>query len=106
MFHPEKKISKLAAFLGKKGPAAGNTSSAFYGTYVFFEKMRIRDGKPKSEHREGMEDAWAGLDWDRMGKSGMETKKIIDREQYLVPANSKIKIYQDEFGKPVFSLFM
>lgn len=105
MFTPEKKtISGLAAFMAKKGPAAGNTSTAFYGSYVFFEKMRIRDGKPKTEHRLGMEDAWDGLDiydlWAKRGP-GMNVKKIIDHESYIVPASANVEIYQNEFGKPI-----
>ena len=34
-------------FLGRRGAGAGNTSSVYYGSYVFFEKVRIRDGKAK-----------------------------------------------------------
>ncbi|KAI0004397.1 hypothetical protein F4779DRAFT_600010 [Xylariaceae sp. FL0662B] len=47
--------SQLNSFLAKKGPMSGNTSSVFYGSYVFFEKMRIKEGKPKSKMREEME---------------------------------------------------
>lgn len=100
MVHPNKaSVSGLAAFLGKKGPAAGNTTQVFYCSYVFFEKMRIRDGKPKTEHRLGMEDAWDGCEPFGKKTPGMEVKKMIDRETYLVPANSNFQIYQDEFGK-------
>ncbi|RAL63328.1 hypothetical protein DID88_003753 [Monilinia fructigena] len=65
----EKKIHSkiLNDFLGKKGPTAGNTSSAYYASYVFFEKIRIRDGKPKSKHREEMEKQWAS-------SGGVDTK--------------------------------
>jgi hypothetical protein len=45
----------LNDFLSKKGASAGNTSSVFYASYVFFEKMRIKQGKPKSKHRLEME---------------------------------------------------
>ncbi|KAI1073816.1 hypothetical protein F5B20DRAFT_493833 [Whalleya microplaca] len=56
-FPEERRIqsSQLNSFLGKKGPMSGNTSSIFYGSYVFFEKMRIKEGKPKSKMREEME---------------------------------------------------
>lgn len=47
--------------LGKKGRMAGNTSGVFYAAYVFFEKLRVRDGKPKTQFREEMEEAW-GMD--------------------------------------------
>jgi hypothetical protein len=45
----------LNDFLNKKGPSEGNTGSVFYSSYVFFEKIRIRDNKPKSKHRNEME---------------------------------------------------
>lgn len=45
----------LNEFLSKKGGTAGNTSVVFYGSYVFFEKMGVRDKKPKSKHRQDMD---------------------------------------------------
>jgi hypothetical protein len=42
--------------LGKRGPRAGNTSSVYYGSCVFFEKIRIRDGKAKTKTRLEMEE--------------------------------------------------
>ncbi|TDZ14192.1 hypothetical protein Cob_v012877 [Colletotrichum orbiculare MAFF 240422] len=50
--------SLLANFLAKKGHGGGNTSSVFYAAYVFFEKLRVRDGKPKSKKRLEMEEQW------------------------------------------------
>ncbi|KAF0324084.1 hypothetical protein GQ607_008789 [Colletotrichum asianum] len=55
----------LTNFLAKKGPTAGNTSSVFYAAYVFFEKLRIRDGKPKNKTREEMEARWGPDGFDR-----------------------------------------
>jgi hypothetical protein len=46
---------QLTDFRTKKGPDAGNTSRVYYGSYVFFEKLRLRDDKPKSKHRLEME---------------------------------------------------
>lgn len=46
---------QLNDFRNYCGAHVGNTSRVFYGAYVFFEKMRIRDGEPKSEHRLVME---------------------------------------------------
>ena len=64
----------LNKFLDKKGPNSGNISSIFYADYVFFKKMRIRDGKPKTAFREDMEDIWDGvLDW-RHQKPGFNRK--------------------------------
>jgi hypothetical protein len=48
----------LNDFLGKRGIFAGNTSAVYYSSYVFFEKIRIRDGKAKSKHRTEMETAY------------------------------------------------
>ncbi|KAK4159504.1 hypothetical protein QBC43DRAFT_304547 [Cladorrhinum sp. PSN259] len=66
--------SSLRTFLEKKRPLPldGNTSVVYYASYVFFEKIRIRDGKPKSKHREGMESCWekeGGVPLDRPMKS-------------------------------------
>ncbi|KAI1370390.1 hypothetical protein F4677DRAFT_438590 [Hypoxylon crocopeplum] len=56
-FPEERKIQtrQLNGFLDKKGPMSGNTSSAFYGAYVFFEKLRVKEGKPKSQIKREIE---------------------------------------------------
>jgi hypothetical protein len=68
-YGPEKKIQSkvLNEFLGKRGPGAGNTSSVYYGSYVFFEKVRVRDGKAKTKVRMEMEELWDG-------RKGMDVK--------------------------------
>ncbi|KAH7323458.1 hypothetical protein BKA65DRAFT_435342 [Rhexocercosporidium sp. MPI-PUGE-AT-0058] len=88
-YHDGRKIQSkvLNDFLGKKGPCAGNTSAVFYGAYVFFEKMRIRDGKPKSKHRLDMEKAYPG--------KGMDTK----RRQDFVTCMAGEKPYLDSLGQ-------
>jgi hypothetical protein len=48
--------TQLSKFRSKKGAWEGNTSVVFYGAYVFFEKMRIAEKKPKSKKR--LEMAW------------------------------------------------
>ncbi|KAH0276624.1 hypothetical protein KCU91_g3736, partial [Aureobasidium melanogenum] len=62
--------SQMQSFRGKKGPDAGNTSSVFYSAYVFFEKMRIKQGKPKSQKRKEMEEVWGpdGFDIENANK--------------------------------------
>ena len=50
--------SQLARFLQMKGANTGNTSALFYASYVYFEKLREKQGKPKSKHREEMERIW------------------------------------------------
>lgn len=89
--YPEgKKIQSkvLNDFLGKRGATSGNTSSVFYGSYVFFEKMRIRDKKPKSKHREQMEKEYP--------REGMETKRRLDGGIWCMKGE---RPYEDKFGK-------
>ncbi|KAF4630038.1 hypothetical protein G7Y89_g8109 [Cudoniella acicularis] len=88
-----KKVSSasLTGFLGKKGPTAGNTSAAFYASYVFFEKLRIRDRKPKSKMREEMEGIYAG--------TGMEVNERLDRG-VIVPIG--VHPYEDKYGRIQF----
>lgn len=98
----EKKISNgsVIPFLGKKGPMAGNTTSVYYGAYVFFEKIRVRDGKPMTEHRETMEDVWDGCDLRFWRKEDVDRSKVIDKVQYITFAGGP-GIYQDEYVKPL-----
>lgn len=55
-----KKISaaQLASFQGQKGAHAGSSSGFFYGAFVYFEKLRIKEKKPKSAFRKEMEARW------------------------------------------------
>ncbi|KAI0835656.1 hypothetical protein F5Y06DRAFT_275952 [Hypoxylon sp. FL0890] len=65
---------QLSDFRGKKGPTAGCTSLVFYAAYVYFEKKRIAEGKPKSQHRVNMEKIWAkegGFDREHDGRHGV-----------------------------------
>jgi hypothetical protein len=50
--------SQLARFRNIKGALMGAKSPIFYGAYVFFEKQRIKTGKPKTKHRLEMEEQW------------------------------------------------
>ncbi|KAE8137804.1 hypothetical protein BDV38DRAFT_246249 [Aspergillus pseudotamarii] len=50
--------NSLTRFLDMSGANSGNTNSVFYAAYVFFEKLRIRDGQPKTKFREEMEKIW------------------------------------------------
>ncbi|KAK1981199.1 hypothetical protein LZ30DRAFT_593191 [Colletotrichum cereale] len=82
----------LTNFMSKKGAAAGNTSSVFYAAYVFFEKLRVRDGKPKSKKREDMEREWP---------AGFETKELLNGP--WVTAHDSETVALDRFGKTVIS---
>ncbi|KAL2063175.1 hypothetical protein VTL71DRAFT_6247 [Oculimacula yallundae] len=88
-FHDGRKIQSkvLNDFLGKRGAYSGNTSAVFYGAYVFFEKLRLRDGKPKSKHRLDMEKAHPG--------KGMDTKRRRD----FVTCMKGEKPYTDSLGQ-------
>lgn len=62
---------QLADFRGKRGPLSGCTSIVFYAAYVYFEKLRLAKGKPKSAHRLEMEMAHRrGLDRTFDGRHG------------------------------------
>ena len=69
---PEKiQSAQLNRFRGTKGPAAGTKSPCFYAAYVFFEKMRIKEDKPKTKHRQEMEKAWPkGMDLSQDSRTG------------------------------------
>ncbi|KKY36665.1 hypothetical protein UCDDA912_g03337 [Diaporthe ampelina] len=61
----------LSDFRAKKGPTAGCTGSVYYAAYVYFEKLRIAEGKPKSKHRLDMEDIHPlGADRENDGRHG------------------------------------
>jgi hypothetical protein len=48
----------LETFLKKKGRREGNDSKVFPASYIFFEKLRIKQGKKKSKVRQEMEEVW------------------------------------------------
>ncbi|KAF4972011.1 hypothetical protein FSARC_1341 [Fusarium sarcochroum] len=47
-------------FRGLQGANTGAKGTVFYAAYVYFEKLRIAQGKPKTKHREDMEDIHPG----------------------------------------------
>lgn len=64
---------QLNDFRSKRGPRAGCSSSVFYAAYVFFERARIAEGRPKSQHRLNMEYIWAsrgGFELKHDGRHG------------------------------------
>lgn len=61
----------LKDFRSKKGAVAGCTSSVYYAAYIYFEKLRIAEGKPKSKHRLEMEKLYPrGAERERDGRTG------------------------------------
>ena len=70
--YPKITARQFAAFRDKHGPLNGSTSPVFYAGYVFFEKLRVKEGKKKTKSREKTEDAWrgkGGVSRDREGTS-------------------------------------
>ena len=63
----------LKTFLSSNGVLMGASSPIFYGAYVYFEKLRIKQGKPKSKKRKEMEEVWGskGLGTTHDMKQGM-----------------------------------
>ena len=66
---------QVTSFLRKKGPLAGNTSKVFYASYVYFEKLRLKQGKPKTKQREAVEAAWGS-------EGGVDTKNVSENVSY------------------------
>ncbi|KAI9864358.1 MAG: hypothetical protein M1813_003278 [Trichoglossum hirsutum] len=81
----------LDDFLKKKGPEAGGSSNCFYGAYVFFEKLRIKQGKPKSKFRQEMENIWAP-------RGGFPRR----RPGYII-VSADSRPYADKYGR-IFSM--
>ena len=80
--------AQLQAFQRKKGPMEGNSSGVFYAAYVFFEKLRIKEGKKKSKARLEMEEVW--------GNNG-GVRRDLQRGGYLVMKGDDV--VQDKYGK-------
>ncbi|KAF3903890.1 hypothetical protein ABW20_dc0108282 [Dactylellina cionopaga] len=57
-------------FMAAKGKTGGSQNRVFYAGYVYFEKLRIAEGKKKTKTREEMEEAWGvnGMDYMDVGK--------------------------------------
>lgn len=87
-FPQERKVQskQLNDFLGKSGPLAGNTSCVYYGSYVFFEKLRLKEGKPKSQMR---------LDTEWEHPSGINTTDVMN--WFLCKSDHRPVL--DKFGK-------
>ncbi|KAL1797654.1 hypothetical protein ACET3X_004260 [Alternaria dauci] len=94
-FHnPPKTLNarQLSAFRSKKGPSNGNTSGIFYGAYVYFQKLRIKEGKPKSNKRQEMEEIHAK-------DGGLDTKHMQDRLTTLAGDHW----YHDAYGRTILN---
>ncbi|KAI0160046.1 hypothetical protein GGR52DRAFT_576777 [Hypoxylon sp. FL1284] len=83
--------SQLADFRGQKGPRTGAKSTVFYAAYVYFEKLRIAQGKKKTKHREDMEGIWAC--------EGGFDRTTDHRTQFIGAAGKSIRF--DRYGRTV-----
>jgi hypothetical protein len=81
--------ASLTQFLGKKGPRAGHQMGVFYAAYVYFEKLRIKERRPKSQFRLEMED-----EWDYLGGFDIETP---NNSKYIVPVGFEVCV--DKYGR-------
>ncbi|KAI1427326.1 hypothetical protein F5Y12DRAFT_184604 [Xylaria sp. FL1777] len=79
---------QLADFRAMKGPRTGARSSVFYAAYVYFEKLRLARGGPKSAHRTTMESVWAA-------EGGFE-RDVDHRTGFIVPTGSTVHF--DQYG--------
>ena len=88
--------SSLTNFLGQKGPSSGSGNIVFYTSYVFFEKLRVKADKPKSQFRLEMERIWGrdGMDIPEDGRGG-------GQRYYTCFANERP--YEDKYGKIHFT---
>ncbi|KFY38232.1 hypothetical protein V494_04445, partial [Pseudogymnoascus sp. VKM F-4513 (FW-928)] len=61
---------QVNTFMRQKGPLEGSSSGIFYAAYVYFEKLRIKQGKKKTAKREEMERKWGPGGVDRTAGGG------------------------------------
>ncbi len=65
----------------------GASSPIFYGSYVYFEKLRVKQGKPKSKKRQEMEKIWA--------PKGLDTKHDMKQPMFM---KGDEMIFTDKYG--------
>lgn len=86
----------LTRFLTHKhGPVAGAGMPVYYAAYIYFEKLRIKQGKSKSEWRLRMEEAWNDAPEVR-GELG-----VPRRDTTHAYFTSWSPMYIDEYGRHV-----
>jgi hypothetical protein len=74
---PELHRQNLAEFRGQTGLIGGANSPFYYACYVFFEKLRIAEGKEKTAHRTQMEAAWGSKGVDRKWPEWMSYGQLL-----------------------------
>jgi hypothetical protein len=81
----------LSDFLKLKGPLSGNCNTCYYAAYVYFEKLRIKHGKPKSDDRLEMEDLYGH-------EGGVNITKMSHTQAWFI-GTADTRIVQDQYGK-------
>lgn len=76
-------------FMRLKGPLAGNYNTVCYASYVFFEKLRIKQGKPTTGDREVME---------AVHPDGVDVTRQSGEIGYVVHASMDVSM--DKYGYP------
>jgi hypothetical protein len=91
-----KKMSaaQMKSFMTKEGAHSGSSAAFFYGAYVYFEKLRVKNGEEKSEFREEMEEIWESRPFET--QCGFPRK---GNQSYCVARGAEL--YEDEYGRPV-----
>lgn len=79
---------QMTTFLNGKGPTKGAESNVFYTSYVFFEKMRVKQGKPKNKKRQEMEAEW-----------GPEGMRLRDTFRHAVWAFKGDSVREGKYGE-------
>ncbi|CAG9991072.1 unnamed protein product [Clonostachys byssicola] len=85
-----KKVNSMnmKTFMEQKDTMDGNTSTVFYAAYIFFERQRIRDNKPKTAFREEMEKTH--------GREGVDIVHNVKGGMWLFAGESA---HMDKYGK-------
>ena len=86
--HREVPPRQLSRFLGKRGPTSGNSNIAFYAAYVFFEKKRLLEDKPKSKMRCEMEE---------VHPHGINVSQCMDNMHFIQGGGRRV--VEDKYGR-------
>ncbi|KAH9908567.1 hypothetical protein F4778DRAFT_352077 [Xylariomycetidae sp. FL2044] len=90
--------TQFSTYMSKKrNPVAGNTCALFYAGYVFFEKLRIKEGKPKTEKRLEMEEIYkpGHPHGSEDGRPGINTTRRLDGPIWLKDTE---RAWTDKYG--------
>ena len=83
--------AQLQRFLKGKGPTDGQSSPVFYAGYVYFEKLRIKNGGKKTTKRQEMEALY-------LGEGGMSREL---RRGGWVTTSSAARVTSDQYGRTI-----